>query len=331
MRTVYFRTMRFLLMLAFALPLFFPPVKMALAVPVRIVATFSIPADWAREIGGTHVSLETLAPADADPHTCQISPADMRKLLRADMIIALDPSFETWFTSLADASDTLRGKTFWLGTHTKAQGQAPEVRGDPHLWMDPELVIQMVVALAQHLASADPANAHAYAAAKGKYTASLRKLDAWAHETLATIPKERRLLLTYHDNLRRLAHRHGLRFSSALLDSVTTETTDPSAARIRAFIQLARKAKTPVFYDNASNQALLETLSRDASLPPPIRLHADTLAPPPHKASTYLGMYRENVRLITVALGGNAIPEPTPDAGTVTPGKASPRSPVPVP
>lgn len=300
--------MRFLSMLAFVISLFSPFDMTATGTPVRIVATFSIPADWTQEIGGELVAVETLAPAGTDPHTCQPSPADMRKLRRADIIVALDPSFETWFTSLCDASSALRSKTVWLGAHTPPN-QAREIQGDPHLWMDPKLVIQMTGALAKCLAKADPGNARAHANAGEKYATSLRLLDTWAQKTLASIPKERRLLLSYHDNLRRLAHRYGLRVSSALLDSVTTETTDPSAARLRDFIHLARKVKTPVFYDNANSQSFLETLSKDAALPPPIRLHSDTLAPPPHRASTYLGMYRENVRLIATALGGKPTPE----------------------
>ncbi|MDR2845281.1 MAG: zinc ABC transporter substrate-binding protein [Puniceicoccales bacterium] len=301
--------MRVRLLIIWSVVLFFAVAGALQAAPLRVVTSFSIPADWVRELGGAHVEVVSLAPFGADPHAYQPTPADMRKLNAADLIVGIAPDFETWFTALV-GTDALRKKTVYLApvpSQKTAQGNGTDgtdaaLEGDPHVWMDPLLVATMTGTLAGRLAQADPPNATAYAAAAARYTAALRELDAWARETLASVPSERRVLLTHHDNLRRLAARYQLRFAAAVLGSTSTEAPDPSARQLSGFIRLAKRTRVPVFYDNTASGSLVETVTREAALPPPVRLYTDALMAPAHPASTYLGMYRENIRLIAAAL-----------------------------
>jgi zinc/manganese transport system substrate-binding protein len=280
----------------------------SVAAPPRVVASFTIPADWAREIAGGHATVESIVPPGADPHAYQPTLADMRKLRAADLVVALDPALESWFAPLV-AEGALRGKTLWLGQIKEAADTGAGAVRDPHLWMDPLLVIPMCKRLAERLGQIAPADAKAFAAAAEKYAVSLRELDAWARRTLASVPESRRVLFSHHDNLGRLARRYGLRPGGSLLASVSSESPDPSAKELAAFIRRAREAGVPLFHDSDTAPTLVKTVTRDAGLPPPARLHADALQPAPHPASTYLGMYRENIRIIAGAL---AAPSATP-------------------
>jgi zinc/manganese transport system substrate-binding protein len=280
------------------------PAQWGLAEPLRIATSLPVSADWAREIGGSRVEVVSLAPPGADPHAWQPAPSDMLKLRRANLIFGISPDMEGWFAKLVSTGE-LRRKTVWLepenATPRPAGASAPA--RDPHLWLDIELAATMCSRIAEVLGRADTAGAKAYADAAGEYTASLHKLDSEARKFLATVPPERRVLFSRHDNLSRIALRYGLRTEATLSGSASAESPDPSAKRLAAFIRLARKTGTPVFYDGDAPGALVESITRDAALPPPVRLYLETLLPPPHPASTYRGMFRENIRLIGTALG----------------------------
>ena len=291
---------------SFLLFLLSPPGS--LAAPLQIVPSLPIPADWAREIGGGRVEVVSLAPCGADPHTWQPAPSDMRKLRRADLIFGISPEMEGWFAKLIAAGE-LRGKTVWLEPENATAlcpARSHETARDPHLWLDIELASMMCVRLAKSLERSDPEGSKTYAATVAKYTAQLRELDSASRKFLASVPLSRRVLFSQHDNLSRIAARYGLRAEAALTGSSSAESPDPSAKRLATFIRLARKTGTPVFYDGDAPGTLVESITRDAKLPPPVCLYLETLLPPPHPASTYQGMFRENIRLIGTALGATA-------------------------
>ena len=56
---------------------------------LSIVTTFSIPADWAREIGGSRVRVFSLAGIDGDPHTFEPSPDDVLRLSKANLVVSM--------------------------------------------------------------------------------------------------------------------------------------------------------------------------------------------------------------------------------------------------
>lgn len=292
---------------ALLLALFAADAAVLCAEPLRVAASFTIPADWVREIGKEHVSVVSIAPPDADPHTYQPVFGDMRQLRRAALVVGIDPALESWFTPLV-AEKRSREKTLWLSAARPEKPEPPELQGDPHLWMDPLRVIPMTNLLAERLAAADPANAAAYAANAAAYAVALRALAKESRKKLAAVPAPRRVLFSHHDNLRRLAASHGLRFGGSLLASPSSEASDPSAAEFGAFVRRARAASVPLFYDGAAAAPLVQTATRAASLPPPVRLRADALSAPDGPAANYLAMHRENIRLIAAALN----PAPAP-------------------
>ncbi len=289
--------------------------------PLHVVTSFTIPADWANAIGGTHVQVSSLLPVNADLHAYHPTPSDIAKLNKSSTIIGISPTLEHWLPALLSAP-SLQGKTLYLGqnllpknaapfcessTHSHAPDpahmtEAARAISDPHLWMDPLQVIPMTQLLAEKFAAADPAHAAVYRANAAAYQKELKALDQWARQTLSAIPPERRILISNHDNLRRLAARYNLTIPDTLLSGSSPETADASAGKISALIQRAKQSKTPIFYDNTLNNKLALTVSQEAGLPPPVLLYTDALTAPPHPASTYLGLYRENIRRIAAAL-----------------------------
>ena len=72
--------------------------------PLRVVATFSILGDMVREVGGTDVQVDTLVGRNADAHEFEPSPADVRKLAAAQLVVANGLGFEPWLARLQQAA-----------------------------------------------------------------------------------------------------------------------------------------------------------------------------------------------------------------------------------
>ncbi|MDR2981559.1 MAG: metal ABC transporter substrate-binding protein [Puniceicoccales bacterium] len=284
------------------------------AAPLRIVSSFTIPADWVKTVGGSHVAVESLVPPNSDLHAYQPTPSDIRKLREASLIVAIDPVLEKWLADIT-SDNSFKNKVLYLGKPWLSdQGAHPHDCNenehshahshdvDPHLWMDVSIVKQMITSLSSRLGQLDPANASGYTQNSTNYISALSGLDAEISTELGRIPASRRVLLTHHENLGRFAERYKFQTLGTIITSTSTEASDPSAGKLSLLIKAARKAKVPVFYDNTANKTLVDTVTKEAALPQPVLLYTDALDVPPNPASTYIGMYRENARRIAEAL-----------------------------
>jgi ABC-type Zn uptake system ZnuABC Zn-binding protein ZnuA len=73
------------------------------AAPVlKVVATFSILADMVREVGGPAVEVSALVGPNADAHVFEPTPSDVRRMARADLVVANGLRFEGWIDRLIE-------------------------------------------------------------------------------------------------------------------------------------------------------------------------------------------------------------------------------------
>lgn len=286
-----------------------------------VTASFSLPGDWARVLLGETVQLHVLAGPNTDLHAYQASPADTRKLLASDLIIGIDPSLEPWLEEIT-SSNNLSGKVLWLGkpwlserpgapkktySHRHSgdcnHGECLHGDEDPHLWMDPLIVEAMVGALAQRCAQLPGMDQRALTKRRADYTEAVRSLDKDIADALARIPAERRIIVTHHGNLGRFADRYGIRIAGVILRSSSTEAADPSARALAELIRVGReRGVAAVIRDRGQRAPAADTLARATGLPPPVELSVDSLDAPGTPSDSWLGMMRENTRLLTEAL-----------------------------
>lgn len=286
----------------------------AFGVPLGVTASFTIPADIVREVGGDTVTVKSLTPPNGDLHALQPTPAQVRALTKADLVVAIHPNLETWIAELEEAG-TLKHPVLYLAkdllgperaNHSHDHAGHGHTGADPHVWMDPELAGKMASTLAERLASLDPANAARHRASGEAYAVRMKALAEEIAKTLAAIPESRRVLLSQHGNLGRFAKKFRLREAGSLLDGPSTEAADPSAKRMAGLIARIRSEKIPaVFADNTLSPDLPATVAREAKLPAPVTLYIDALDRPGTPAGSYEGMMRENARRIAQALKQN--------------------------
>ena len=133
----------------------------------------------------------------------------------------------------------------------------------------------------------------------------MEELDAAIRAAAATVPPERRLLLTYHDSFPYFAPRYGFTVIGAVQPS---DFSEPSPREVAALVRQIREAGVPaVFGSEVFPSETLETIAREAGAVQVATLRDDDLPGEPGDAeNTYLAMMTANARAIVTALGGDA-------------------------
>lgn len=297
----------------------------AFGAPLKIAASFTIPADLARGVGGDSVTVKSLTPPNSDFHALQPTPAQVRMLTEADLVVAIHPEVETWIAQLEQAG-TLKHPVLYLAKpiiqgelagcrHDHAgkphhHSEARTAENDPHVWMDPAVAGSMAEQFAARLAELEPGKAAAHRASGASFAARMKALEEEISQTLSAIPAARRKLVTQHDNLRRFAKKFRLEIVGTLLDSASSEAADPSAKRMAETIRMIRTSGVlAIFSDTTLSSELPAAVAREAGLPAPTPLAIDALDRPGTPAGTYEGMMRENARRIAQALAPEKKPE----------------------
>jgi ABC-type Zn uptake system ZnuABC Zn-binding protein ZnuA len=287
--------------------------------PVRVIATFSVLGDIVARVGGDRVEVSVLIPSGADAHVFEPTPEDAAKLEDAAVVFENGLGFEPWLDELyeASASDAARvvvtegitprafGEEESDHEEEHEDGEEHDEHGefDPHAWHDVQNAVVEAEAIRAALGAADPANAAIYDTNAAAYTAELQELDAYIVGQVATLPEERRRLVTSHDTFGYFAVRYGFEIVGTALGSISTEGGDPSARAINDLIDAIKDTEVPaIFAENVSNPSLMETIADEAGVTLAPTLYTDALGEPGSPGETYLGMIRFNVDTIVGAL-----------------------------
>jgi len=131
---------------------------------------------------------------------------------------------------------------------------------DPHVWLDPVLMSQLVGEVERGLAAADPKGAGTYEKKAHALQDQLAALDARYRDRLTGCTRD--LLVTSHEAFGYLANRYGLRQEGV---AGLSPDTEPDPARLGDLAQLARnQGVTTVFTEETVSPRIAQTLARDA-------------------------------------------------------------------
>ena len=285
--------MRFLLLLAsllIASPLH-------AAERLNVVASFSILADFVRNVGGDRVNLTTLVGPDSDVHVYTPAPGDAKRIADAKLVIVNGLGLEGWLPRLVQSAGSK------VQVVTASAGIAPLKLGsaaDPHAWQSVPNAKVYVTDIANALAAADPDDAEFFRAQAKAYLEKLETLDREVREAVAKIPPDRRKVISTHDAFGYFAAEYGVQFVAPL--GVSTET-EPSARDIAAIIGQIKAQKIPaVFLENISDDRLIRRIAAETGAKVGGTLISDGLTGEKGPAPTYIDMVRHNIKALTSAL-----------------------------
>jgi zinc/manganese transport system substrate-binding protein len=281
--------------------------------PLQVVASFSILGDLVQDVGGDAVQVTTLIGPGVDAHTYDPAPTDLVVLEGAALVFQNGLGFEPWldrFYESAHPSGTRVVVTDGITPRTieaneTGPGAQEHGRVDPHVWHDVANAIVMVENIRDALVSADPAHAAVYEANASSTIARFQTLDGWIRQQVATLPPERRKLVTSHDTFGYFAAAYGFQILGTALGSLSTEVGDPSARAIGQLVEEIQAAGVPaIFAENVANPDLMAAIAAEAGVRLAPTLYTDALGPPGSPGATYEGMIRNNVTTIVDALKG---------------------------
>lgn len=272
-----------------------------------VVASNTILHDLVREIAGDTLDHRSLVAPGVDPHHFEPRPADVRLLARADLLVVNGLGYESWLTQRLITQSGFRGTLV-----TASDGITPlestcstghhhhHDHRDPHAWQDPRHVATYVANLRDALVLLAPDHAALYTERAAAYTEQLLALDAFARQHLASLPPERRKLVTSHDSLGYFGHAYDL---TLIPISGLIPGQEPSARDLAQLIRLIRAENvSAIFIETTSNSKVPELIAREANVRVVGPLYTDSLGPPGSPGETYLAFFRHNLHLIVNAL-----------------------------
>ncbi|WFU42368.1 zinc ABC transporter substrate-binding protein [Bradyrhizobium sp. CB82] len=287
--------MRRLLLLVVASLLIASPLQAAER--LNVVASFSILADFVRNVGGDRINLTTLVGADSDVHVYAPAPGDAKRIADARLVIVNGLGLEGWLPRLVQSSGSKATVV------TASAGLAPLKLGsesDPHAWQSIPNAKVYVTNIAGALAAAAPEDAEFFRGQATAYLEKLETLDREVREAIAKIPPARRKVISTHDAFGYFAAEYGIQFIAPL--GVSTET-EPSARDIAGIISQIRAQKIPaVFLENISDDRLIRRIAAETGSKVGGTLISDGLTGEKGPAPTYIEMVRHNIKALSSAL-----------------------------
>jgi zinc transport system substrate-binding protein len=279
---------------------------------VNVIASFYPLQYLAEQIGGSHVSVQTLTKPGTEPHDLELSPQQTGQLSDAGLIVylrglqpAVDEAIDqsgakhvadaASFTTLEKHGDDVHGER-GRAARTHAGAGEGSASADPHIWLDPVRYAQAASGVGKELAKADPAHKAYYA----KHTAGLVRrvhaLDADFHKGLRT--KKKVTFVTTHSAFGYLAERYGLHEEGV---SGIDPESEPSAQRMKQLhkVATADDIHTVFFEDNASNKTA-KTLADDMGLKTGVLSPLESVKHP--ASEDYFTVMHHNLRALQDAL-----------------------------
>jgi zinc/manganese transport system substrate-binding protein len=266
-----------------------------------VVATFSILADFARNVGGERIEVTALVGPNGDTHVYQPKPADAKELGAARLILVNGLGLEGWIDRLIKASGA-KAPIVVATNGIKPQQMREEgrVELDPHAWQSIANAKIYVGNIRDALIAADPEGASAYRGNADTYLGKLDALDKEVTAEIAKIPPGRRQIITTHDAFGYFGTAYGFRFIAP--EGVSTET-EASARDVAKIIRQIKASNIPaVFLENVTDPRLVRNIATESGAKVGGTLYSDALSSPDGPAATYIAMMHNNIRELSAAL-----------------------------
>lgn len=223
------------------------------------------------------------------PHSYSLRPSEARLLNKADIVFWIGSSMETFLAKPLQSLGPKRRIVSLLevagpsliplrrgGGRAFARRNAKEPRAadrehggerdlsrfNPHIWLDPELALTIVDAVADALVALDPARKQTYAANAERLAARLRSLDRELREL--TAPVRGKPYIVFHDAFPYFERRYGLVPAGSF---TLAPDRAPGARRLRELRErIVETGARCVFREPQFPSALLNMLAEEMNL-----------------------------------------------------------------
>ncbi len=278
---------------------------MASLAQLNIVTTTGMIADLTQNIGGKHVKVTALMDTGVDPHLYKATQGDLRRLVRADIILYnglhLEGKLQDIFEKMARKKPVFAISTLIEKDALIYHNNNP----DPHIWFDITLWQKAGERVLEILTAQDPDNQAAYQRNAQNYFEQLQQLHKWVKSEIATIPQSRRILITAHDAFGYFGKAYNIQVKGLQGVSTASEFGLQDIRQLKALI-VQRKIKA-VFVESSVSPRFIEALVKGVEaeghpLTVGGELYSDAMGLKNTPTGHYIGMVKHNVKTIVSAL-----------------------------
>ena len=263
----------------------------------RVVTSFTIIADMAREVAGEAAEVESITKPGAEIHGYEPTPKDIVKAQGADLVLWNGMNLELWFEKFFTNIKDVPSAVLTEGVVPMGISEGPYTgKPNPHAWMSPANAVIYVENIRRALVKTDPANEAVYTTNAAAYTAKIQALDQPVRNKLAAIPAEQRWLVSSEGAFSYLCANYGLR--QLYLWPINADAQG-TPKQVKAVIDGVRANKIPVVFsestvsDKPARQVAKETGARYGGV-----LYVDSLTDASGPAPTYLKLLETNADTI---------------------------------
>jgi ABC-type Zn uptake system ZnuABC Zn-binding protein ZnuA len=266
-----------------------------------VATTTTVFADLVANVGGDLVSVTSLAGKNVDVHTFTPTPADIRIVSGAKLLVMNGLGLDDWLERTITSAAATGTPLLKLGVDVPGvellPGEDPGTQ-NPHLWMNVAYAELYVDRIEAALAAADPPHAPEYATRAAAYKVRLAALDTSIRARIATIPEANRKLVMFHDAFPYFARAYGITIVGV---AVPAPGQDPSAAETAALIQAIKAAGVKaIFSESQFPTKLVDELAAETGAKVVANLYDDALGDPP--VTSYEALMTWDVDQLTAAL-----------------------------
>lgn len=270
------------------------------AEPFKVVTTFTVIADMARNVAGDSAQVESITKPGAEIHNYQPTPGDLLKVRDAQLMLWNGLNLELWFERFFSRMKGVPSAVVSAGITPIAIADGPYAgKPNPHAWMSPTAALVYVDNIRDALVEHDPTHADIYRrnaeAYKTRITATLEPL----RQQLQAIPAPRRWLVSSEGAFSYLARDLGLK--ELYLWPINADGQG-TPQQVRRVIETVRAERIPaVFSESTVSAAPAEQVARESGARYGGVLYVDSLSAAEGPVPTYLDLLR--VTTATVVRG----------------------------
>jgi zinc transport system substrate-binding protein len=213
---------------------------------IDVAVSIGPEVQWVNAVGGDKVNVTLMVPPNADPHTYEPLPGQLKQISNAKMYFEIGSplEFETNYMNKIEAANPnmlivncSEGVTLIPNT---AENESETM--DPHDWNDPKNAEIMVNNIYLSLVKEDPADQAYFEKNRDNYEAQLEALDNYTTQTLKD--KNGTQILIFHPAFGYYAKDYNLTQVAVMIND-----EEPSPQRIALLLNIAKEDNITVMYN----------------------------------------------------------------------------------
>lgn len=268
---------------------------------LTVITTFTVIADMARNVAGDKANILSVTRPGAEIHNYQPTPKDIAQADGVDLVLWNGLGLELWFERFLDQLANVNSVIVTEGIETISINSGPyDGQPNPHAWMSPSDAEIYVDNIERALSASDPENASSYRENAANYKKQIAGIAAPVKEILASIPEQKRWLVTSEGAFSYMAR--DFRLQELFIWPINADSQG-TPAQVKNVIDTVREnGITAVFSESTVSPKAAQQIARETGATYAGVLYVDSLSEADGPVPTYLDLIKVTAQTIADGL-----------------------------